>query len=97
MEVHTELGSVEDVLVEDDGAGAEGDPCAARRLAVGTMWWCGGESCIRNVDCRVERGRLGRRLEGLWVHSGKHWQRRVAGSVHGGPDFLVGRHGEMGD
>ena len=29
----TELGRVEDVLVEDDCAGAEGDPCAGERLA----------------------------------------------------------------
>ena len=29
----TELGRVEDVLVEDDCAGAERDPCAAYRLA----------------------------------------------------------------
>jgi hypothetical protein len=91
--VLTKLCCVENVFVEDDRAGTEGDPRAAWRLVPAAHNRAGVH--IRNVYRRVERGGLRRRLERLRVDRGQDGQGGIAGCVHRGPHFLVGRHGRV--
>ena len=92
--LRTELGRVQDVLVEDNGARAESDPGAAQQSASACHVSCERERLdVRNVHGGMERGRLRRRLDRVWVDRRQHWLGRVASGVHRGPHFLVGRHG----